>query len=494
MSIQKAEELKQKWTDKYVSVLTGVAELRRFEGLVGQVKTVNMNCRLLVQFDTPSDISWYDIDPEYLQIAAPKTAAQDAPAATEKPQTAATGSGQTPQKSSAAAKSKSAAQAIGASSSPLDAIRKQAASTPKSPPPAGTATKPAASPLDAIRRQNAGTAATAAAPKPAREKPPAGASPLDTIRSQNAGSPLADKAPQPLADTAAKVTKKKNTGGSPLDQIRKQASAASEPPAPKTAAPKSGSPLDQIRSQAAAGTAQGKDSASADAESPKKSKTEPTNAAAQQVSSPATPEAPSTETTAKASAKSAAEILNLTTPQPVPKSAASSPLDQIRSQAGEEPETGAATVFDQVRAQAASEQNASPAAEQGDAPAVPPDDTAASSGNSATSDLAGDEDPVKQTFRGKKLPKQDDLKIVEGIGPKIEELFHAANINTWQALAAAEPERLSQILKDAGPRFQMHTPDTWPHQAQLAAEGKWQELEQYQDHLDGGRSARTDGR
>ncbi|APZ94464.1 hypothetical protein [Fuerstiella marisgermanici] len=492
MSIQKAEELKQKWTDKYVSVLTGVAELRRFEGLVGQVKTVNMNCRLLVQFDTPADISWYDIDPEYLQIAAPKTAAQNAPTATEKPQTAATGSGRTPQKSSPGAKSKSAAQASGASSSPLDAIRKQAASTPKSPPPAGTATKPAASPLDAIRRQNAGTAATAEAPKPAKAKSSAGASPLDTIRSQNAGSPLAAKAPQPLADTPATVAK--NTGGSPLDQIRKQASAASEPPASKTAAPKSGSPLDQIRSQAAAGTAQGKDSASADAESPKKSKTEPTNAAAQQVSSPATPEAPSTETTAKASAKSAAEILNLTTPQPVPKSAASTPLDQIRSQAGEEPGTGAATVFDQVRAQAASEQDASPVAEQGGAPANPLDDTAASSGNSATSDLAGDEDPVKQTFRGKKLPKQDDLKIVEGIGPKIEELFHAANINTWQALAAAEPERLSQILKDAGPRFQMHTPDTWPHQAQLAAEGKWQELEQYQDHLDGGRSARTDGR
>jgi len=484
MSIQKAEELKQKWTDKCVSVLTGVAELRRFEGLVGQVKTVNMNCRLLVQFDTPADISWYDIDPEYLQIAAPKAAAQDAPTATEKPQTAATESGRTPQKSSAAAKSKSAAQASGASSSPLDAIRKQAASTPKSPPPEGTSTKPAASPLDTIRRQNAGTAATAAAPKPAKEKSPAGASPLDTIRSQNAGSPL--------ADTPATVAK--NTGGSPLDQIRKQASAASEPPAPTTAAPKSGSPLDQIRSQAAAGTAQGKDSASADAESPKKSKTEPTNAAAQQVSSPATSEAPSTETTTKASAKSAAEILNLTTPQPVPKSAASSPLDQIRSQAGEEPGTGAATVFDQVRAQAASEQDASPVAEQGGAPANPLDDTAASSGNSATSDLAGDEDPVKQTFRGKKLPKQDDLKIVEGIGPKIEELFHAANINTWQALAAAEPERLSQILKDAGPRFQMHTPDTWPHQAQLAAEGKWQELEQYQDHLDGGRSVRTDGR
>ena len=102
-------------------------------------------------------------------------------------------------------------------------------------------------------------------------------------------------------------------------------------------------------------------------------------------------------------------------------------------------------------------------------------------------DVAGVEDPVKQTFRGKKLPKQDDLKVVEGIGPKIEELFRNADINTWSQLAAADPARLREILKAAGPRFQMHNPETWPAQSKFAANGQWAELEEFQDHLMGGR-------
>ena len=33
----------------------------------------------------------------------------------------------------------------------------------------------------------------------------------------------------------------------------------------------------------------------------------------------------------------------------------------------------------------------------------------------------------------------------------------------------------------------MHVPDTWPQQAQLATDGKWDELKVLQDKLDGGR-------
>ena len=73
MSIDRAETLKKEWTDQFVKVQSGVPELRRFEGLVGRVRTVNMNCRVLVEFDTPADISWYDIDPRFLLITtAPK--------------------------------------------------------------------------------------------------------------------------------------------------------------------------------------------------------------------------------------------------------------------------------------------------------------------------------------------------------------------------------------------------------------------------------------
>ena len=71
MSIQRAEQLKREWTDRYVTVLDGVPELRRFQGLIGQVKTVNMNCRLLIEFDCPADISWYDVDPQFVTVVDP---------------------------------------------------------------------------------------------------------------------------------------------------------------------------------------------------------------------------------------------------------------------------------------------------------------------------------------------------------------------------------------------------------------------------------------
>lgn len=87
---------------------------------------------------------------------------------------------------------------------------------------------------------------------------------------------------------------------------------------------------------------------------------------------------------------------------------------------------------------------------------------------------------------GKKV-KQDDLKLVEGIGPKIEELMHAAGITTWAELAAAPIEKLEEILDEAGPRFRIHDPATWGKQAAMADAGQWAELETYQDELKGGR-------
>lgn len=80
----------------------------------------------------------------------------------------------------------------------------------------------------------------------------------------------------------------------------------------------------------------------------------------------------------------------------------------------------------------------------------------------------------------------NDLKIVEGIGPKIEGLLKDAGINTWSELAAADVDRLQKILDAAGDRFKLAHPATWPKQAGLAADGKWSELTEYQDFLDGG--------
>ncbi|MCB0637327.1 MAG: 50S ribosomal protein L27 [Lewinella sp.] len=87
---------------------------------------------------------------------------------------------------------------------------------------------------------------------------------------------------------------------------------------------------------------------------------------------------------------------------------------------------------------------------------------------------------------GKKI-KIDDLKVVEGIGPKIEGLLNEAGINTWEELATAPTDKVQAILDEAGPRYRMHDPATWAKQARLAADAQWDELETYQDHLKGGR-------
>jgi len=81
----------------------------------------------------------------------------------------------------------------------------------------------------------------------------------------------------------------------------------------------------------------------------------------------------------------------------------------------------------------------------------------------------------------------DKLTKVEGIGPKVNELLNAAGIMTFAQLGSASFDQLKGILADAGSRYQMMDPTTWPQQSQLAADGKWDELQVLQDKLDGGR-------
>ena len=82
--------------------------------------------------------------------------------------------------------------------------------------------------------------------------------------------------------------------------------------------------------------------------------------------------------------------------------------------------------------------------------------------------------------------KADDLTKIEGIGPKISGLFIAAGITTFAELAKTPVSTLSDILHKAGSRYASHNPGTWPEQAQLAADGKWDELKALQVALDGG--------
>jgi predicted flap endonuclease-1-like 5' DNA nuclease len=79
----------------------------------------------------------------------------------------------------------------------------------------------------------------------------------------------------------------------------------------------------------------------------------------------------------------------------------------------------------------------------------------------------------------------DDLKRIKGIGPKISGVLQEAGVTTFAQLAAADVDRLVQILKDASVR--VASPGTWPEQASLAAAGKWDALEALQAGLKGGR-------
>jgi large subunit ribosomal protein L21 len=84
--------------------------------------------------------------------------------------------------------------------------------------------------------------------------------------------------------------------------------------------------------------------------------------------------------------------------------------------------------------------------------------------------------------------KADDLKKIEGVGPKAMEAMVNAGIDTFAKVAKSKPEKLSEILTEASSRLAHLVTDTWPQQAKLAADGKWDELKELQDKLDGGRA------
>lgn len=85
----------------------------------------------------------------------------------------------------------------------------------------------------------------------------------------------------------------------------------------------------------------------------------------------------------------------------------------------------------------------------------------------------------------KKAAKADDLKKIEGIGPKIASTLAEAGISTFAKLAKTDAAKIAEIIADVRGN---HVTDTWPAQAKMAAEGKWDELKKWQDELDGGKA------
>lgn len=186
MSIQLAEELRREWTDKYVAVHDHIPELRRFQGLTGRVRTVNMNCRLLVEFDAAADISWYDIDPAFVSVTDPP----DPIGSTEQ------GSNNSDKVDKTYAQNSPAPAAAGAvasskGTSPLDQIRQQTSAATTTP----ATSSDAPNPLDVIRAQSK---ASSPAVAPAADNIHS-ISPLEAIRRQNAGTTTGNSAPKKSA-------------------------------------------------------------------------------------------------------------------------------------------------------------------------------------------------------------------------------------------------------------------------------------------------------
>jgi hypothetical protein len=211
------EKLKQELTDQYVVVNSDIPELKRFDGHVGQVKTVNMNGRALVEFNAWNNIGWYDIDTHSLKVVPkPEPAAEGKKA--EAPRAAA------PQ---AAAKPPAGEKKL----SPLEMARmqggakgappaKSAGDKPVTakPAPASAGAKSTADILAAARAAKAPPAASAAKPKlstadvlaaaRAKSAEPTSEPPEPVAASAPVATPVADEAPvvaKPAKPAAAKT-------------------------------------------------------------------------------------------------------------------------------------------------------------------------------------------------------------------------------------------------------------------------------------------------
>ncbi len=187
MSPEQIERLKRDYTDKFVKVTGSRPDHARFVGSVGQVKTVNMNGRALVEFaEHHRDIGWYDIDLDFLKVVTKPTATE-------------------PETKAAAKRTVSAPaakQATGKKLSPLEILRQQgakrgadaqAAQAPIADKPKVASAK-GLSPIEQLRQMGGGKGKTAnetEATQPRPATPP--------VASSNASDPIPPECtPEPL--------------------------------------------------------------------------------------------------------------------------------------------------------------------------------------------------------------------------------------------------------------------------------------------------------
>lgn len=111
-------------------------------------------------------------------------------------------------------------------------------------------------------------------------------------------------------------------------------------------------------------------------------------------------------------------------------------------------------------------------------------------GNKATAapkkESVKEEAPKKAETKKEAKSESDDLTKIEGIGPKIAETLTEAGVGTYAELSKKKADEISEMISEVKGS---HDPETWPKQAEMAAEGKWDELKAWQDELNGGSKA-----
>ena len=83
--------------------------------------------------------------------------------------------------------------------------------------------------------------------------------------------------------------------------------------------------------------------------------------------------------------------------------------------------------------------------------------------------------------------KLKELQAIEGIGPKISQLLADQGVVDLAALAETQVERLQEILGEAGARYKLADPSTWPEQAKVGVGKGLKALKSFQQSLKGGR-------
>jgi predicted flap endonuclease-1-like 5' DNA nuclease/predicted nucleic acid-binding Zn-ribbon protein len=77
----------------------------------------------------------------------------------------------------------------------------------------------------------------------------------------------------------------------------------------------------------------------------------------------------------------------------------------------------------------------------------------------------------------------EDLKVVEGIGPKIELLLKESGIKGLKDLSIVPVEDLKEILAKGGTRYRLNDPTSWPEQARLLVSGELDKFKSFTSDL-----------